>query len=193
MLTNVNSGRQRGLVAALAVLRDDGIDAVTMRAVAERAGVTATALYRHFDDKDALLREVVREVGARFKDRMTDALAEESAEGRLLATLDAFRAFAVEEPHYFALLFMDSPAARARAAGDESWRRSAIFQLLTDRVAECMKGGALREDDPASVALTVAALARGLVALHHRGRFASPAQFAEFYRTSFARLLDGLR
>jgi len=50
------SARQRALDAALAVLHDEGVAAVTMRAVAERAGVSATALYRLFTDKDGLRR-----------------------------------------------------------------------------------------------------------------------------------------
>lgn len=59
--------------AALDVLDDGGIDAVTLRAVASRLGVQATALYHHMRNKQVLLdemgteihRRVVRRVAAR--------------------------------------------------------------------------------------------------------------------------------
>jgi TetR/AcrR family tetracycline transcriptional repressor len=41
--------------AALRVLDDDGLDAVTMRAVAERMGVSAPTIYWHVENKDGLL------------------------------------------------------------------------------------------------------------------------------------------
>ena len=41
-----------------ATIRKEGIDAVTLRAVGQRLGVSRTALYRHFADKPALLAAV---------------------------------------------------------------------------------------------------------------------------------------
>ncbi len=45
--------------AALEIARTRGLAAVSMRAVAERVGVTPMALYRHVEDKDALLDGLV--------------------------------------------------------------------------------------------------------------------------------------
>jgi AcrR family transcriptional regulator len=51
----VSGRRQEILDAALAVADEHGLAAVTMRAVAERVGVTPMALYPHVGDKDGLL------------------------------------------------------------------------------------------------------------------------------------------
>ncbi|HET7464728.1 MAG TPA: helix-turn-helix domain-containing protein [Longimicrobium sp.] len=48
----------RLLDAAEAVLRDGGLEAATVPAIAERAGLSVGAVYRRFADKDALLRAV---------------------------------------------------------------------------------------------------------------------------------------
>lgn len=164
-----------------------------MRAVADRAGVTAPALYWHFADKEALVREVGREAARLFKDRMVEAIAVSNPEARLRRTMQAFRGFAIEHPQYFHMLLVRPPESRGGREARDGGARATIFQLLTDRVAECMRDGSLAHGDAESVAMTLAALAQGLVVLHRRGRFASDTAFAEFFDLSVERMIRGLR
>src|SRR6266542_1478214 len=62
--------RRALLEEAVRTIRDDGVAALTLRAVGARLGVSRTALYRHFADKSALLN-AVSEDGFR---RLGDAL-----------------------------------------------------------------------------------------------------------------------
>ena len=67
--------RQRLLAAARSLVEDAGLEAVTMAAVAERAGVTRRALYLHFTSRTELLTALftyVNETGhlARYHPRM---------------------------------------------------------------------------------------------------------------------------
>lgn len=162
-----------------------------MRAVAERAHVTPPAIYWHFADKDALLAEVLREARALFHDELLDALAAPTAEERLWRSLEAFRRFAVERPGLFRVLFTGRPSRRQPR--DLKGARPTIFQHLVDRVTECMKEGSVRTGDAQAVAMTIAALAQGLVLLHQRGRFGSDTAFAQVYHGSFEHLFEGLR
>ena len=57
--------RERLLRAATAVIQEDGWRAASVAAVAERAGVAAGGLYRHFPSKAALLVHVIRAVSQR--------------------------------------------------------------------------------------------------------------------------------
>lgn len=50
--------RQAILDAARDLFVSDGIEATTMRAIASKIGYTATAIYHHFRDKDALIEEL---------------------------------------------------------------------------------------------------------------------------------------
>jgi len=67
----VPTGRSKGLTradivqAALDLLDEKGIDAVTVRAVATRLGVKAPALYWHVENKQALLDEMGTEIQRR--------------------------------------------------------------------------------------------------------------------------------
>ena len=56
---------ERALVdAAVDMIRKEGVEAFTLRSVGARIGVSRTALYRHFDDKAALLARVASEGSA---------------------------------------------------------------------------------------------------------------------------------
>lgn len=191
-LTVVQSIRPQILASALEVLREHGLEGVTMRAVADRAGVTAPALYWHFADKEALIREVGREVSRTLRDRMLEAGSAPTAEARLRRTLEVFRTFAVSYPSYFHMLFVRPPTTR-RGEIRDGGASPVIFQLVVDRVAECMRDGSLAKGDAQSVAMSLAALAQGLVILHRRGRFASDAAFADFFDLSVDRMIGGLR
>jgi AcrR family transcriptional regulator len=187
-LTDVKSLRARLVEAAMGVAHERGLDGITVRAVADSAGVTAPAIYWHFADKEALVRDVAREIARVFKGRMFEAAAATGSEERLRKSLDAFRRFAIEHPAYFDALFVHPRTTRATIEP-----RGTIFQLLIERVAECMRDGTIRADHAESVAMTFAALAQGLVILYRRGRFTSEADFRTFFELSVQRLLTGLR
>jgi hypothetical protein len=67
-----------------------------------------------------------------------------------------------------------------------------MLHFLIERVGDCMRHKELRDGDPASVALTIAAHVHGLVVLYRRRRFESENQFKEFYELSIERLLRGI-
>lgn len=58
--------RDRIIAAAIELADEDGLDAVTMRRIAERLGAGAMSLYRHISDKDELVGAMVERVTADF-------------------------------------------------------------------------------------------------------------------------------
>lgn len=190
-LTPVKGGREALLAATLRVLDADGLEGVTLRAVGREAGVSAPALYWHFEDKDALLAAVTGEIATQFVARVRRAASEAPARTRMAAVGDAFIDFVVEFPHRFQLLFRQPPRG-----ANKPLRRppppSSSFGVLVQVVEEGMNDGVLRREDPVSVALTVAGLAQGLVVLLERHRFTDRQEFADFARLAFQRLLRGI-
>lgn len=152
--------------AARGLYMERGPEAVTMRAVAERVGVTATALYRHFADKDAILREVVGEGSRLLGSHLFRALEAPTPLGRLRAAGTAYLDFALAQPQAYRALF--------EAAGEDETspvhaQRGAIRRFLRDRVREAMDAGVLAPGDPDGTALTLWSLLHGLVSLHQAG------------------------
>ncbi|MFJ6651836.1 TetR/AcrR family transcriptional regulator C-terminal domain-containing protein [Microbacterium sp. NPDC091313] len=80
--------RQDVVAAALAVLDDGGLSAVTVRAVAARLGVQAPALYYHVSSKQHLLDEM----GTEITRRVFAALADHVSDGSWLHDLAAYGA-----------------------------------------------------------------------------------------------------
>jgi AcrR family transcriptional regulator len=101
--------------AAQAILESEGSAALSLRAVARRAGVSPAAPYHHFPDKQALLDAVAE----RGFDALTAAMTERmDRAGGNAARLDAsgigYVAFAVANPALFSLMFShvgQNPAA----------------------------------------------------------------------------------
>lgn len=98
--------RARIRAAVREVIARDGIDGLTLDAVAERVGVTRQAVLYHFDSRDRLLAETVLELLVDESDALTTA-AEEAAPGTdgvgdfLGAALDWYLA----DPNRFRLLY----------------------------------------------------------------------------------------
>jgi AcrR family transcriptional regulator len=195
MLTSVNSAAQaRPLEAALAVLRRDGPAQLTMRNVAAEAGVTATAIYRHFESKEALLTAVHREVYAVFRRSLVGDVRGRTAGDLVHLAFDRYIAFGMEHPNYYRYLFMDLHGVRIdRYPEDLRTARSPTFRQLRDIVTAAMEGGALAPGDPTDVAFTLYVHLHGLVALHLTGRFGGRDRtFRAFAKHSLDAILTGL-
>jgi AcrR family transcriptional regulator len=113
--------RRALLDEAAALLDGGGPDAVTLREVGARAGVSRGAPYRHFDDKESLLIAVAAESWERLADRMhvlrTDSglSSAEKLRAALVGVIDVSR----RQPYLYRLMFSTptgDPAAVVRAA-----------------------------------------------------------------------------
>ena len=192
MLTLVNTldGAERVKAAAHNVLARDGVAALTMRNVAAEAGITATAIYRHFKDKDELLRTLIRERYEVFLQYLAASAGAPTPLQQLMAAMDRYLDFALDHPNAYELLFV-APHGIAidRYPTDFHSGRSRGFRQLRALVEACIEAGEVRDGDPADIALDIYAHAHGLVMLHRAGRFGGRNDvMRRFYRRSLARL-----
>jgi AcrR family transcriptional regulator len=105
------------LGAAAEILEKQGIEALSVRAAARRAGVSHNAPYRHFPSKTALLSALAADGFARFG----EALAAAERDGGLRARGEAYVRFALANPQRFRLMF----SAGLRISGDANLREQA--------------------------------------------------------------------
>ena len=110
--------RDEILAAALALFIEGGLDAVTMRAVATRVGVSAMTPYRYFEDKGHLLRGIWHHVLAAAVAAMRAAAAGvERVDDRIRANLNAFIDYWEAHPQHYRLVYMTEQTLRADAQG----------------------------------------------------------------------------
>jgi len=162
---------RRGLLdEALATIRADGIDGLTLREIGARLGVSRTALYRHFADKRALLAAVATE-GFRMLRQQLIAAWEDGGRGRAAfeAMGVAYVRFAAANPAHYRVMFggfVDpnacDPELAAEAAG--------AFRALVDALAALQRDAAVRGDDTMLMARYVWAVVHGISMLGIDGR-----------------------
>ncbi|NOT07447.1 MAG: WHG domain-containing protein, partial [Gemmatimonadales bacterium] len=160
----------------------------------EGGGFSNPAIYRHYENKDALIRDVIRESYAVFKSYLFDAADVEAPRARLDATVAAALRFALDYPHDYELLFF-SPHRLVIDRYPEDFRKgkSTGFRFLAELVRVCLPRARARADLATDAALTIVAHMHGLVILHQTGRFNDdPAVFKRFFGRSMRLVLAGV-
>lgn len=97
------------ILEAVGALLDETNDesAVSIRAIAERVGVSAPSIYRHFEDKEALLNAVCADVFAQLQFGIAAAVAEAGDPVDALARAGrCYIDFGLEHPEHYRLVFM---------------------------------------------------------------------------------------
>ena len=150
------------LRAATDLLSETGdVEAMSLRAVAGRVGVSVPSIYLHFADKEALLEAVCEEVFEALHARMRAAgeQAPDAFEG-LYAQGMAYVHFALENPEQYRVLMMrrhDGPGADLEIA-------TGAFGYLVASVRACVEQGVLA-GEPVALAARLWAAAHGVAAL----------------------------
>jgi AcrR family transcriptional regulator len=156
--------RRAMLDQALRTIRDDGVEALTLRATGEKLGVSRTALYRHFADKGALLAAVATEGFRMLREQTADAWTRGGG-GR-----DGFRdmgrayvAFAIANPAHYRVMF--GGVVGDPRDPDLEREGQGAFQVLVDSLAAQQRAGLVRDDDPVQLARFVWAVVHGVAML----------------------------
>jgi AcrR family transcriptional regulator len=98
--------RQRVLEAAETLIRTEGLEALSFREVARRAGVSHQAPYHYFPDKQAILAALAQDGFALLTERLREARRSASTpSARMEALGQAYVSVALERPAHFKLMF----------------------------------------------------------------------------------------
>ena len=166
--------------AAMQIVSEQGVDALSVRAVADRIEYSHATIYLYFKSKDELLRGVVHEGFARFDALMNDALAGSEAEGtaaQLAAVRRAYIDFALEHTPYFRLLFgipgvpCVEPDCRPSDLGvlGEPLPRRHSWERFAEVITRGIASGELPYRDTSHGILAFWALLHGFVSLYLAG------------------------
>jgi AcrR family transcriptional regulator len=162
--------RRALLDEAVRTIQHDGVEALTLRTIGLRLGVSRTALYRHFADKRALLSAVATEGFRLLTASLTEAWGSGGTRG-FSAMGVAYVRFAMDNPSHYRVMFGGSVDDGPR---DEDLQRESTgaFQALVDAIIALQKEGAFRKDDPLRLAQFIWAAVHGVSMLIIDGQFA---------------------
>lgn len=184
--------RRALLDEALATIRAEGVEGVTLRDLGARLGVSRTALYRHFADKRALLTAVASEGFRMLREQLVASWIEG---GRGDAAFHAmgvtYVRFAVDNPAHYRVMFGGFVDAEAEESELAVEGRGA-FQALVDSVVALQRDGMLLGDDAVLMARYIWALVHGIALLAIDGMLPEPRSVDELMRYAFERLRTGI-
>jgi len=186
--------KPRILECACDLYLDEGFRGFSMRKLARNLGVTAPALYRHFESREDLLIEVILEGYRTQVHYLYAALAGADPGERLSRAGMGYLEFALQHPRYYGMLYAwadfmgleDLPDAMAEQI-------ASVKQFWHDRVRECMVADVIRTGDCDEISHVLWSQAHGMISLYLRGVTPMPEEaFRELYSRAFLRIFVGL-
>jgi AcrR family transcriptional regulator len=150
--------------AALAEAERGGPEAISIKALAKRLGVSQPAPYRHFTDREALLQAVTAEAFRQFNTIMREAIDKPSKRSKLSRLAQAALDFGLKRNGIYRLMFASRTMAGAADDSELHLAARETFVLLVESF-EAPKVGLLREQH----ALQIWASLHGVVMLAEQG------------------------
>jgi AcrR family transcriptional regulator len=155
--------------AALDIINEQGPQGLSIREAARRAGVSHSAPYRHFADRDALIVAVVE----RGFELMAETVAQHKAEtspdstDQFVAAGMAYITFAFNHPAYYRVMFSGDLLVTSNSLQHTG---GSIFETLAKDIAACQQLGIMRDGDPKIIAIALWSTLHGFVTLTNENR-----------------------
>ena len=184
--------RRSLLDEAVATIRAEGVEALTLREIGAKAGVSRTALYRHFADKRALLAAVATEGFRMLRQELVRAW-ERGGQGA--AAFDAmgvaYIQFAMSNPSHYRVMF-GGFVDTAEAEPELSTEGAGAFQALVDALLVLQRAQVVRSDDALTQARFVWAVVHGVAMLGIDGQLRAPCDAGDLVPYALERLRTGI-
>ena len=196
MLTGVNMNGTKDVIlfAACDIYLQEGYRGMSMRKVAQKAGISPTAIYRHYANKETLHHQVLREGFHTFDSYLQSSLRGKSAIERLNLAAESFFAFATEQRKYYEILFLNMDRTVEHTVKGVLTKDATVSQkFMMERVRDCMEDGSLKEDDPDEVAMLLLCTCNGFFGMYFsKKRASSLPEMKRKYEQMYRRILKGL-
>jgi len=175
---------------AILIIHDTGIEALSLRKLAERVGVSQTAIYHHFKDKQALLgalgMEGIHQFGAEVNSVLLDD--SQSAGERFEAFVLAYMRFALANPELYELMF---GRTTWKLGDNEEFKHSAraAFRRYGEGLRQLQLAGSLPSHiNPLRLAQVSWATLHGLCRMYIDGLAFTPQDVEEITRYAISML-----
>lgn len=183
--------------AGLDLLAESGAAALDLRKVARKAGVSHTAPYRHFADKQALVAAITEEGFYRLAEKIQSTLREAPDDSleQLQAVARAYVFFAYENPWLMREMYSGLTIEHEAYPGLYEATKK-VFKLYAEVIRRGQESGSIIEGDPGALAGVLGSLLHGVAGLiienQIRAYAEGPAGIENVTRFSIQLLYNGL-
>ncbi len=152
--------------AGVRILSKEGIQGLSLRKVAERAGVSHSAPYSHFADKDALIAAISTEGFKQLYTELDAAIAAhpDDPKRQLQESAWAYAQFALNHRDTFKVMF-SGVLEKEKDYPDFVQISEQTFERVTEIVRACQAAGILRAAPPEVMAVAVWGQVHGIISL----------------------------
>lgn len=141
--------------AGIQILREKGINSLSLRLAARIAGVSQTAPYRHFESKEMLLCAIAERGFMQLADYLQKAIDNNSEDirGQFIDIGSQYLSFALDEPALFRVMFSGLISYDSERYPKFRESGECAFGKLISVVVRSQEDGLFREGDPVDLAL----------------------------------------
>lgn len=155
------------LAAAEKIFIAEGYSGATIRKIADAVGVSSTALYMHFRDKDQILLEICNDAIERLLDLNIEIAGQPiDPLSRVRLMLEAYMRFALDNPNTYQLVFCSTgDHVKSDKIGETLALGDRCFEKFSEPVYELAAQGRLRSGSAVQAAEVLWSGCHGLVSL----------------------------
>ncbi|MCS5587084.1 MAG: TetR/AcrR family transcriptional regulator [Porticoccaceae bacterium] len=185
--------RKTLLVAAKDLITQHGIESLSLRKLAEKIGVSRTAAYHHFKDKNDLLCAIAAQG---FRRRQQEMLkqnkdSKQTERQKLQQYICAYVHFAVENPEEYELMFGRCIWKQAKCTAELREVAYASFQQQVEMVGQWQAVGLISGDNPLRTAQVLWGTLHGIAKLFIDGIYTDVARVEEIALTAVPLFVSG--
>lgn len=172
---------------ALELLQDKGIEAVSMRKLAEKLAVSPSSLYRYFSERELLLQTLEAQISHAMLEHILEAIQTEStsdAKANCIKAAHSYLNYARSHPECYALIL--------RSKNDKIYEATLQHGKALWNQVLALVGALTGDDDDTAAAVAFWSFLHGFIILERSGSFGASGAQGGFERGLDA-LLDGLR
>jgi len=174
------------------LLVKDGFGKMSMRKIANRAGVSATSIYLHFQNKDELLLALIESSIAKLSSALEKNLIDsDDSITKLEKMAQSFVDFALENPQEYEIIYMVRPEEMPKFPKEKFQQIRKIYQLLADIISEGKRAGALNVDDPLMSSYMIWAQLHGVASVIISRRLDTRIPDEEFVSQAVDHIIQG--
>jgi AcrR family transcriptional regulator len=159
------------IAAGIDILSKEGLHALSLRKVAQRAGVSHAAPYAHYADKQALIAAISTEGYRRLYETLQAISARYQGDPlrQLVEGAWGYLQFALQDPGHFKITFSSAIEKEQDYPAFVQVSQQS-FGVVVQMVAACQAAGILRPGPPDLLAVSVWGLVHGVTSLLLEGQ-----------------------
>jgi len=175
-------------------IKNEDVDKLTLKVLSDATATSRSAIYRHFNSKDALIEMMIIKAFEAFDDGISPILKEKekSLVDRFYLSGKYYIEYAKQNPNLYRLLFGKKYAYIREDIMSLQDDDCSGFGALKSAIEEGQQSGILKKESSYHQAIVVWSSLHGLSSLIIDGFMDVEALYEEFYNDMFKSLLSGL-